>query len=118
LSHFEHAEINLNSLAPGWAEGLQLMAEGETRRLWIPANLTRKPNVADPRPVVDITVDMTLDTIGRLKHFNKVQGAPVAQASASTELVHVAQAGAASAAPAASAKGQPASAAPAAPKKH
>jgi peptidylprolyl isomerase len=33
------AHFRLRSVLPGWAEALQLMVEGEKRRLWIPANL-------------------------------------------------------------------------------
>ena len=80
-SHVDHAEITLDSLAPGWAEGARLMVPGETRRMWIPAALTRKPGVPDPRPVVDLTVDLTLEYIGRLK----LRGAPVRQAAAPAE---------------------------------
>ena len=38
MLHIDNAELNLDSLAPGWAEGVKLMAPGETRRLWIPAS--------------------------------------------------------------------------------
>jgi FKBP-type peptidyl-prolyl cis-trans isomerase len=33
------AVLKLETVIPGWQEGLQLMVEGETRRFWIPANL-------------------------------------------------------------------------------
>jgi FKBP-type peptidyl-prolyl cis-trans isomerase len=33
------AHFPLRGVLPGWAEGLQLMVEGEKRRLWIPADL-------------------------------------------------------------------------------
>lgn len=35
----ETIEFPLNRVIPGWTEGVQLMVEGETRRMWIPAKL-------------------------------------------------------------------------------
>jgi peptidylprolyl isomerase len=32
----ETIAFGLNQVIPGWTEGVQLMVEGETRRLWIP----------------------------------------------------------------------------------
>jgi len=33
------ATFALNEVIPGWTEGLQMMVEGERRRLWIPESL-------------------------------------------------------------------------------
>lgn len=48
----------LNQVIPGWSEGVQLMVEGEKRRLWIPAKLAYE-GVAD-RPQGMLVFDVEL----------------------------------------------------------
>ncbi len=48
----------LNQVIRGWSEGVQLMVEGETRRLWIPAKLAYE-GVAD-RPQGMLVFDVEL----------------------------------------------------------
>ena len=43
------ATFPLNAVIPGWTEGLQLMVEGETRRLWIPEELAYKGRPGAPQ---------------------------------------------------------------------
>ncbi len=43
----EGVEIPLNSVIPGWTEGIQLMSEGANYKFWIPGELAYGPN---PRP--------------------------------------------------------------------
>ena len=38
-SRGQPATFALDAVIPGWTEGVQLMVEGEVRRLWIPAEL-------------------------------------------------------------------------------
>ena len=42
----------LAKIVPGWSEGLQLMVEGEKRRLWIPANLAYEGVAGRPQGMV------------------------------------------------------------------
>ena len=44
----------LNGVIPGWSEGVHLMVEGETRRLWIPAELAYGNNPPAGMLVFDI----------------------------------------------------------------
>ncbi len=44
----EPAQFPLNAVIAGWTEGLQLMVEGETRRLWIPEELAYEGRAGAP----------------------------------------------------------------------
>lgn len=50
----------LNRVIPGWTEGVQLMVEGEKRRLWIPANLAYGENPGGGRPGGLLVFDVEL----------------------------------------------------------
>ncbi|MES2997209.1 MAG: FKBP-type peptidyl-prolyl cis-trans isomerase [Verrucomicrobiota bacterium] len=50
----------LNGVIPGWTEGLQLMAVGEQRRFWIPANLAYGENPGGGRPGGLLVFDVEL----------------------------------------------------------
>ena len=39
----------LNTVLPGWSEGVQMMVKGETRRLWVPENLAFKGAAGKPK---------------------------------------------------------------------
>jgi FKBP-type peptidyl-prolyl cis-trans isomerase len=54
------AVFPLNGVIPGWTEGLQLMVEGEKRRLWIPANLAYGENPGGGRPGGTLVFDVEL----------------------------------------------------------
>jgi peptidylprolyl isomerase len=49
VSRGQPATFRLDEVIPGWTEGLQLMAEGEKRRLWIPESLAYKGAAGAPR---------------------------------------------------------------------
>jgi len=57
------ATFPLNRVIPGWTEGLQLMVEGEKRRLWIPEELAYKgkPNAPQGMLVFDVELLSILD---------------------------------------------------------
>lgn len=53
----------LNGVIKGWTEGLQLMVEGEIRRLWIPAELAYGENPGGGRPGGMLVFDVELINI-------------------------------------------------------
>ncbi len=53
----------LNGVIKGWTEGLQLMVEGEKRRLWIPASLAYGDNPGGGRPSGVLVFDVELIAI-------------------------------------------------------
>jgi peptidylprolyl isomerase len=52
------ATFPLNRVIPGWTEGLQLMVEGEKRRLWIPAELAYKNQPGRPAGMLVFDVEL------------------------------------------------------------
>jgi len=56
------AEIALGDVLTGWAEGVELMVEGEKRRIWIPEELANKGR---PGPQGTLTFDIELLQIVR-----------------------------------------------------
>jgi peptidylprolyl isomerase len=52
----EPAEFRLNGVIAGWTEGLQLMVEGEQRRLWIPEALAYRG--AEPQGTLVFDVEL------------------------------------------------------------
>jgi FKBP-type peptidyl-prolyl cis-trans isomerase len=55
------AQFPLGRVIPGWTEGLQLMVEGEERRLWIPESLAYKG--APGKPAGTLVFDVELLSI-------------------------------------------------------
>jgi FKBP-type peptidyl-prolyl cis-trans isomerase len=58
LTRGQPTTVRVSELIPGWQEGLQLMVEGESRRLWLPAELAfaGKPD----KPVGPMVYDLEL----------------------------------------------------------
>jgi peptidylprolyl isomerase len=52
------AEFALNRVIPGWTEGLQLMVEGEERRLWIPEALAYRGASDKPQGMLVFDVQL------------------------------------------------------------
>jgi len=54
----EPAQFPLNRVIPGWTEGLQLMVEGEKRRLWIPEALAYEGRPGRPAGMLVFDVEL------------------------------------------------------------
>ena len=54
----EPATFPLNRVIPGWTEGVQLMVEGEKRRLWIPEKLAYKGAPGAPQGMLVFDVEL------------------------------------------------------------
>jgi len=54
----EPAEFPLNRVIDGWTEGLQLMVEGEKRRLWIPERLAYQGAPGAPKGMLVFDVEL------------------------------------------------------------
>jgi peptidylprolyl isomerase len=52
------AQFPLNRVIPGWTEGVQLMVEGEKRRLWIPEELAYKGRPGAPQGMLVFDVEL------------------------------------------------------------
>lgn len=57
------AEFQVSGVIKGWTEALQLMVEGEQRRLWIPAKLAYGETPRMGAPAGDLTFDVELLSI-------------------------------------------------------
>jgi FKBP-type peptidyl-prolyl cis-trans isomerase len=54
----EPISFGLNQVIAGWTEGVQLMVEGETRRLWIPEKLAYGGRAGAPRGMLVFDVEL------------------------------------------------------------
>jgi peptidylprolyl isomerase len=54
----ESIKFPLNGVIPGWTEGVQLMVEGEKRRLWIPQDLAYKGQPGAPAGMLVFDVEL------------------------------------------------------------
>jgi len=54
----EPITFGLNQVIPGWTEGVQLMVEGETRRLWIPEPLAYGGRAGAPKGMLVFDVEL------------------------------------------------------------
>ncbi|CAE7200645.1 FKBP9 [Symbiodinium sp. KB8] len=65
-SRNEKRLVRVNSVMPGWTEGLQMMAPGESRRFWIPPELAfGKNESATSKPIGPLVFDVELYSIER-----------------------------------------------------
>ena len=54
----EPITFGLNQVISGWTEGVQLMVEGETRRLWIPEKLAYRGQPGSPAGMLVFDVQL------------------------------------------------------------
>lgn len=54
----ETISFGLNQVIAGWTEGVQLMVEGETRRLWIPEGLAYRGAAGAPKGMLVFDVEL------------------------------------------------------------
>ena len=54
----EPISFGLNQVISGWTEGVQLMVEGETRRLWIPEHLAYRGQRGAPQGMLVFDVEL------------------------------------------------------------
>jgi FKBP-type peptidyl-prolyl cis-trans isomerase len=54
----EPITFGLNQVISGWTEGVQLMVEGETRRLWIPEKLAYQGQPGAPKGMLVFDVEL------------------------------------------------------------
>lgn len=54
----EPITFGLNQVITGWTEGVQLMVEGETRRLWIPETLAYRGQPGAPKGMLVFDVQL------------------------------------------------------------
>jgi FKBP-type peptidyl-prolyl cis-trans isomerase len=58
VSRGEPIAFGLYQVIPGWTEGVQLMVEGEKRRLWIPENLAYGGRAGAPAGMLVFDVEL------------------------------------------------------------
>src|SRR5690349_5119918 len=54
----EPATFRLDQVIPGWTEGVQLMVEGEQRRLWIPSRLAYDGQPGQPQGMLVFDIEL------------------------------------------------------------
>lgn len=52
------SEFRLNEVIPGWTEGVQMMVEGEKRRLWVPAALAYEGKPDKPQGMLVFDIEL------------------------------------------------------------
>ena len=58
IARGQPAQFPLNRVVPGWTEGIQLMVEGEERRMWIPESLAYKGAAGKPKGTLVFDVEL------------------------------------------------------------